>query len=160
MLPCLQIRVNFILLLCIACYQFEFGIAGPDADLRNRREVYVTIAKFIQEHTYSPLPICLNAVHSLCGETDADIREDGAIGGEKILESDKNLILTIKVYYEPQDARRYTRRTEIYYFKEDHPAAISFPQQLDWEDVPEDVRENRIHKGMEPEIFKLYPKES
>jgi hypothetical protein len=28
MLLCFQIRVNFTLVLCIACYHFEFGIAG------------------------------------------------------------------------------------------------------------------------------------
>jgi len=27
MLLCFQIRVNFTLVLCIACYHFEFGIA-------------------------------------------------------------------------------------------------------------------------------------
>jgi hypothetical protein len=29
MLLCFQIRVNFTLVLCIACYHFEFGIADP-----------------------------------------------------------------------------------------------------------------------------------
>jgi hypothetical protein len=28
MLLCFQIRVNFTLVLCIACYHFEFGIAA------------------------------------------------------------------------------------------------------------------------------------
>jgi len=30
MLLCFQIRVNFTLVLCIACYHFEFGIAASD----------------------------------------------------------------------------------------------------------------------------------
>jgi hypothetical protein len=31
MLLCFQIRVNFTLVLCIACYHFEFGIAVLEA---------------------------------------------------------------------------------------------------------------------------------
>jgi bacterioferritin-associated ferredoxin len=33
MLLCFQIRVNFTLVLCIACYHFEFGIAARLAEL-------------------------------------------------------------------------------------------------------------------------------
>lgn len=137
-----------------------FALISPNADLRNKREVYVSIAKFLQGHLRQPLPICLNTVHLLCHEADPSLVEDGATGGERFLELAKALILTIKVYYEPQDARIYNRKTEIYYLKDDQPASIRFPEQLDWESVPEDVRENRIRKGMEPEVFKLYPKEA
>jgi uncharacterized protein len=41
MLLCFQIRVNFTLVLCIACYHFEFGIADPtliDAELKQSRK--------------------------------------------------------------------------------------------------------------------------
>ncbi len=35
MLLCFQIRVNFTLVLCIACYHFEFGIAEYDKKYKN-----------------------------------------------------------------------------------------------------------------------------
>jgi hypothetical protein len=36
MLLCFQIRVNFTLVLCIACYHFEFGIA----DISQRKDLF------------------------------------------------------------------------------------------------------------------------
>lgn len=136
-----------------------FALTSPNADLRNRREVYVSISKFIQRYLHQPLPICLNTVHLMCQETDPHLLEDGAAGGENFLDSVKEFILTIKVYYEPQDTRIYSRKTEIYYLKDGQPASVKIPEIIDWESVPEDVRENRIRRGMEPEVFKLYPTE-
>ncbi|MBD2515071.1 hypothetical protein H6G93_08620 [Nostoc sp. FACHB-973] len=128
-----------------------------DNDLRNRREIYLQIAKFIQKKFNQSLPICLGVTHLLCRESDKRLLKDGALGEKRLAEDVKSILLTIKVSYKPVDSQAYNRQLEIYYVNNDQPTAFKLEERLDWDYLPQDVREIRLRQGAETEVFKLYP---
>lgn len=128
-----------------------------DNDLRNRREIYLEIARFLQKKLNQPLPICLGATHLLCRESDKRLLKDAALGGERLAEEVKSIILTIKVYYKPLDYRAYNRLLEIYYVNNSQPTAFKLEERLDWDYLPQDIREFHLRQGAETGVFKLYP---
>jgi hypothetical protein len=130
-----------------------------DNDLRDRREVYLTIAQFLKDHLRQPLPICLNAVHLLCQEDNPLIQEDGAVGGEKLVEAAQNLLVIIQVHYEPQSGGIYNRKIEIYFLKEGSRKVKRIEDQLDWDDLPQHIRETHLsQQNIETKPVHLYPR--
>ena len=131
-----------------------------DNDLRNKKEIYLDIAKFIQKKFNQPLPICLGATHFLCGEINKRILKDGVSGKESLaLAKDaKSFLLTIKVSYNPVDSKVYNRQLEIYYVNNSQPALFKLEEPLEWDYLPPDIREKRIREGnTQAQVFKLYP---
>ena len=139
----------------------------PDNDIPNKREVYQSIAKFIQENLHQPLPVCLRITHNLCREFDERLLKEGGEINQKLLEASKALILTIKVHYEPKvnyepelpTVQTYNRQTVIYYIKENKPIVTRIEQELKRDSLPEDVRSEWLRKGEKKISFQLYPKE-
>lgn len=146
---------------------FDILEIEQDNDVPNKKEVYKSIAKFIQENLHQPLPVCLRITHNLCREFDQRLLKEGVQINQKLIEAAKALILTIKVHYEPkvnyepelQTVKTYNRQTEIYYIKGNKPAVTRIEQELDWDSVPQDVRSEWLREGEKKLTFKLYPKE-
>ncbi len=128
-----------------------------DNDLRNRREIYLEIARFLQKKFNQSLPICLGVTHLICRESDKRLLKDGVLGSERFAEDVKSILLTIKVSYKPLDSRAYNRQLEIYYVSNNQPTAFKLEERLEWDYLPQDVREFRLRQGAETEVFKLYP---
>jgi len=131
-----------------------------DNDLRNKKEVYLDIAKFIQKKFNQPLPICLGATHFLCREPEKLILKDGVSGKESLAlaKEAKSFLLTIKVSYNPTDSQAYKRLIEIYYMSNNQPTLFKLEELLEWDYLPSDVREKRIRQGnTQSQVFKLYP---
>lgn len=130
-----------------------------DNDLRDRRQVYLTIAQFIRDNLQQPLPICLNTVHFLCQEDNPSIQEDGAVGGEALVEAAKNLLVIIQVHYEPQTGGIYNRKIEIYFLKEGLRKVKRIEEQLDWDDLPQHIRETHLRQeNIDTKPVQLYPR--
>lgn len=128
-----------------------------DNDLRDKREVYLEIAKFLHKKFNQPVPICLGVTHLLCRESDKRLLRDGVPGEKKLIEASKSILITIKVSYEPLDSQVYNRQVEIYYMSNNKPAVFKVEQQLDWDYLPQDIRSRRLRQGAAPEVYKLYP---
>jgi hypothetical protein len=127
-----------------------------DNDLSNKREVYLSIAEFLQEHFHQPLPICLGTVHALCNEFDQRLLALGSEKGKELVGSAIEYIITISVYYEPLADHAYNRKIEIYFIKDGSPARKTVEENITWDDLPADVRNSRIRQGPRPFTFSLY----
>jgi hypothetical protein len=137
---------------CVELLPEVFAAIERDNACRDKREVYLVIAKLLQEKLGQPLPVCLATTHLLCGEADPKLLEDGAPGGDRLLTDARALLLAIKVHYGARDARTFHRKTEVYFLDGGQPAVAAV-------DEARDVRESRLREGAEVVTFKLYPRE-
>ena len=135
-----------------------FAETEPDDNLREQRVIYLAIAQFIRDNLHKPLPICLNAVHILLQEKNLSLLEDGAIGGNRLIEDVKELIVTIRIHYEPKDSFIHNRKIEIYFLKDSLPKVKRVQELIDWDKLPSKIREQRLRQ-QEMNIITLYPKE-
>lgn len=137
-----------------------FAYAEPDNNLRDKREIYLSIAELIKSKLNQPLPICLNAVHRLLQESNPTLLEDGSISGDTLIEKVKELIVMIQVYYEKIDNWMYNRKIEIYFLQEDLRKVQKIEDLIDWDGLPSIIRENLLRQPkINTTIIKLYPKE-
>lgn len=141
-----------------------FAKSETDIDLRQKREVYLIIAKFLGKNFQKPLPVCLGSTHILCDEDDPRLLLDGVLDDEasQLAISAKKAILSIKVLYEPLPNRFYNRLIEIFWLNNDKTTANKTEEEVPWDYLPPDIREKRFHVGAEAETlsFKLYPQET
>ncbi len=139
-----------------------FADSETDIDLREKRQVYLIIAKFLRDNYKKPLPVCLGAAHILCDEADPRLLLDGVLDDEtkQLATSAKEAILTIKVLYEPLPTRSYNRLIEILWLKNDKPTAVKVEEEVPWDYLPPDVREKRLTSGTDPLTYKLYQQEA
>jgi len=130
-----------------------------DNDLRNKREIYLEIARFIKNKFNHPLPLCVGVTHLLCKESDKRLLADGATGQNSLAKDVKPFLLTIKVSYNPTDSQAYKRLIEIYYVNNSQPTLFKLEELLEWDYLPSDIRENAIRQGnnTQAQVFKLYP---
>lgn len=132
----------------------------PDDNLREQRMIYLTIAQFIRDNLQKPLPICLNASHILLQEKNLSLLEDGAIGGDRLIEDVKQLIVMIKIHYEPNNSFIYNRKIEIFFFKDYLPKVKTFPELIDWDNLPSKIRQQVLRQEERNIItITLYPQE-
>ncbi|BAY22051.1 hypothetical protein NIES2100_18140 [Calothrix sp. NIES-2100] len=139
-----------------------FTDSETDINLREKRKVYLVIAKFLRKNFQKPLPVCLGAAHILCDEDDPRLLLDGVLDNEteKLATSAKEVILSIKVLYEPLPNRSYNRRIEILWLKNDKPTVVKVEEEVSWDYLPGDIREERLHSGADPLTYKLYQQEA
>jgi hypothetical protein len=139
-----------------------FADSETDIELREKRKVYLVIAKFLRKNFQKPLPVCLGAAHILCDEADPRLLLDGVLDDEtkELATSAKEAILTIKVLYEPLPTRSYNRLIEILWFKNDKPTAVKVEEEVPWDYLLADVREKRLHSGADTLTYKLYQQEA
>lgn len=135
-----------------------FAYAELDNNLRDKREIYLAVAEFIKSKLDQPLPICLNVAHILLQEKNSSLLEDGGIGGDRIIENVKELIVTIVINYESKNYFIYNRKIEIYFLQNGLRKVQRVQDLMDWDELPSNIRANRLRKqGIN--IITLYPKE-
>ncbi|MBR8836181.1 MAG: hypothetical protein DSM106950_19715 [Stigonema ocellatum SAG 48.90 = DSM 106950] len=139
-----------------------FADSETDIDLREKRKVYLVIAKFLRDNFKTPLPVSLGATHILCDEGDPRLLLDGVLDDEtkQLVTSAKKIILTVKVLYSPLSNRSYNRQIEIVYLKNDKPTAVKVEEEVPWDYLTTDVRENHLRSGANILSFKLYQLEA
>ena len=139
-----------------------FAESETDIDLQEKRQVYLVIAKFLHEKFQKPIPISLGATHLLCNEPDPRLLFDGVLDDEtqQLAKSAKEVILTIKVLYEPQPNLSYNRQIEILWLKNKQPTAFKVEKKVPWDDLPTDVREKHLCSGADTSNFTLYQMEA
>ena len=76
---------------------------------------------------------------------------------QQLVKFAKEVILTIKVLYEPLPNRSYNRQIKILWLKNDQPTAVKVEQEVLWDYLPEDVRDKHLRSGADALTFKLYP---
>jgi hypothetical protein len=139
-----------------------FADNETDIELREKRKVYLIIAKFLRDNFQKPLPVCLGSTHILCDEDDPRLLLDGVLDNEaeQLAIFAKKAILSIKVFYEPLPTRSYNRLIEILWLKNDKPIAVNVGEEISWDYLPADVREKRLHSGADTLACKLYQQEA
>ncbi|MUG92023.1 hypothetical protein F7734_05930 [Scytonema sp. UIC 10036] len=133
-----------------------------DIDLREKRKVYLIIAKFLRDNFQKPLPVCLGTTHILCDEADPRLLLDGVLDDQakQLATFAKELVIAVKVLYEPLPTRSYNRLVEILWLKNDKPTVVKVEEEVPWDYLVADVREKRLLSGADTLTFKLYPQEA
>ncbi|MUG91335.1 hypothetical protein F7734_02060 [Scytonema sp. UIC 10036] len=140
-----------------------FASFRQGADIQETLQVYLNIAKFMQSKFCKNLRVCLGATYILCEESEPQLLNKTVITDEakQLADVAKNLILTIKVHYEPinEELKECNRKTEIFFTSNDKPTVFRVEETIPWDNLPSDVREEYIRSGSKKQSFKLYPKE-
>ncbi|GAB1537880.1 hypothetical protein NUACC21_05350 [Scytonema sp. NUACC21] len=131
------------------------------------QQVYHNIARFLQEKLQVELQTCLQTTYILCNEFDPQLvgEQPPSELAQKLATKVKELILTIKVHYlKPQDIptsdtdvnSKHLRQTEIFYIDRNNPKPNIFrvDEQVEWDNLPSDVRESFIKEDLARISFK------
>ena len=131
-----------------------------DTELQNKREVYQSIARFLEDRQGATMSVCLTLAHRLCGETQPSLLEGDVEVSDELLDTAKQLLASVRVVYARQESDIYTRKVEIYFLKGDKPALFRVEESLNWDELPADVRKTHLRDGKNSETFKLFPREA
>lgn len=134
-----------------------------DDDRREKQEVYLEIAKALQDKFHEPLSTCMGATYILCQETDSFFLNDELINQqvEELQKLASSVVLSINVRYEPfHNTRTYKRQIEIFFIDKDRVSVTRLDSRIDWDFLPPDVRENQLRHGKAISAFELYSQES
>jgi hypothetical protein len=139
------------------------AVADTNPDRREKRQVYLALAGRLAERTGLRVGACLAAVHAVCAERDPMILEDGE--GEtretgRALDVARGLLVSVKVRYEPASGQTWTRQIEVWEARDGKPTVTRIAQDVDWDWLPDDVREQRLRQGNATIVFTLLPKGS
>ena len=136
-----------------------------DNDLTNKRQVYAQISEFLGKHFPMPPQVCRYVCLQLCEETDAALLEEVKLNQFELaqamesLPKVKELIVAVKVRFEPSTKTDSVRRSEIWYIRGKDIVSKSSELKLAWEDLPTDVRADYLKERKKEVTYKLYPKE-
>ena len=136
----------------------HFGELEFENELRNKGEVYLAVARFLHADMKQPLTACVGAVHALCGEQEPRLIDVGAVRINEVISAARARIVGIKVHYEQRDSRTWQRRVEVYYVRDGKPNVSSTQDQLPWDNLPGDVRRERLFGGRKSVSFSLFPR--
>ncbi len=141
-----------------------------DIDLQETQHVYHNIARFLQEKLQADFQTCLQTTYLLCNESDPQIigEQPPSKLVQKLATKVKDLILTIKVHYlKPQAVptfdkglkSKHLRQIEIFYINPTNPKpnVVRFEEEVEWDNLPSDVRETFIKEDPERISFRPYP---
>lgn len=148
-----------------------------EVDRQQTQQVYHNIAQFLQkkfqvEFQKVEFQTYLQTTYILCSESDPQLVGEQPLSelAQKLATEVKDFILTIKVHYlKPQEVptsdtgvnSKHLRQTEIFYMNRNNPKSNVFrvDEQMEWENLPGDVRESFIKEDLDRISFKLYPQE-
>jgi hypothetical protein len=146
-----------------------------EVDLQQKQQVYHKIAQFFQERLQVEFQevefqTYLQTTYILCNESDPQLVGEQPLSelAQKLATEVKDLILTIKVHYlKHQEVptsdtgvnSKHLRQTEIFYIDRNNPKPNVFrvDEQMEWDNLPSDVRESFIKENLPLISFKLYP---
>ncbi|MBG1260612.1 hypothetical protein [Nostoc commune] len=146
-----------------------------EIDLQQKQQVYHNIAQFLQERLQVEFQkvefqTYLQTTYILCNESDPQLVGEQPLSesAQKLATEAKDLILTIKVHYlRPQEVptsdtgvnSKHSCQTEIFYIDRNNPKPNIFrvDEQMEWDNLPGDVRESFIKENLARISFKLYP---
>ncbi|NMF66129.1 hypothetical protein DP113_05640 [Brasilonema octagenarum UFV-E1] len=146
-------------------------------DLQQKQQVYDNIAQFLQERLQVDFQkvefkTYLQTTYILCNESDPQVVGEQPLSelAQKLATKVKDLILTIKVnYLKHQEVptsdtaanSEHLRQTEIFYIDRNNskPNVFRVDEQVEWDNLPGDVRESFIKEDLPRISFKLYPQE-
>ncbi len=146
-----------------------------EVDLQQKQQVYHNITQFLQERLQVEFQkvefqTYLQTTYILCNESDPQLvgEQPPSELAQKLATEVKDFILTIQVHYlKPQEVptsdtgvnSKHLRQTEIFYIDRNNPKPNIFrvDEQLEWDNLPGDVRESFIKEDLARISFKLYP---
>ena len=141
-----------------------------EVDLQQTQQVYHNIAQFLQEKFQVEFQTYLQTTYILCNESDPQLVGEQPLSelAQKLATEVKDLVLTIKVHYlKPQEVptsdtgvnSKHLRQTEIFYMNPNNPEPNIFRvnEQVEWDNLPGDVRESFIKEDLPRISFKFYP---
>lgn len=129
-----------------------------DQDLAERDAVYRVVtercAGFLDRHEDQVYP----AVLRLCGETDAKLTDGLPVPDPAIVSSLGQVLLQVTVTYSRKGEG--AERTVLVLLHDTHERQVreqKVMEEMSWEKIPEDVREQFLRDDHKPVIFTLYP---
>lgn len=141
-----------------------------EVERQETQRLYHNIAQFLQKKLQIDFQTSLQVTYILCNESDPQLVGEQPLSelAQQLATKVKDLILTIKVHYlKPQDIptsdigvnSKHLRHTEIFYIDRNNPKPNIFQveEQVEWENLPGDVRESFIKENLPTISFKLYP---
>lgn len=141
-----------------------------EVDLQQTHQVYHNIARFLQEKLQVDFQTCLQTTYILCNQSDPQLvgEQPPSELAQKLATKVKDFILTIKVHYlrlqkvptsDTGVNSKHLRQTEIFYMNRNNPKPNIFriEEEVEWDNLPGDVRESFIKEDLAEISFKLYP---
>jgi hypothetical protein len=129
-----------------------------DNDRREKREAYLAIANLLKKKTGEPLLYCVDVVHTLAAESDADILEAGAPAPVALKDRARQLLVKAAVHYEGGANHVYRREIEIYSVDLGKAIRSVVREERAWEQLPSDVRAERLRDGSLSVTFNIFPR--
>ncbi len=129
-------------------------ISDEESDLREKEEVYRSIAEFLSEKLELDKKIAFKIVQRLCGEQlDEEPSEEEA----ELLDLIGKFLIMIKLKYSLKDNSTWLRVLEIYYLKQGHPSQYKVSQEIFRDYLPEEIRRDSILNNQKFFSYTLYP---
>lgn len=125
-----------------------------DVDTQNKEEVYNHIAKWISEKTNKDIKKCLVNWKDFIGEEQA-----GPLADNEIISFLADKLLVIKLHYkEVEKNHKWNRQIDIFFKENEKSVKYSVTEQLDWDNLPSEVRQENIEKNSQIVSYIIYPK--
>ncbi|MBF2090586.1 MAG: hypothetical protein IGR80_09165 [Synechococcales cyanobacterium K44_A2020_017] len=144
-----------------------FILTESDLELEHKKYIYSNIAKFVKDkidNQNNSLDVCLKAVYSLCGETDAQLVDIGVYNSQtdQIIAALKAVIMSIRIHYTKTDVvDTYSLQTEIIVLmsRDGNPKITRIEEEVSWDDLPSEVRHSFFKEDRNSVSFQIYPQE-
>jgi hypothetical protein len=129
-----------------------------DQDLAERDAVYRVVTERCAEFLDRPADQVYPVVLRLCGETDANLTDGLPVADPGIVSSLGQVLLQVTVTYSRKGEG--AERTVLVLLHDTHERQVreqKVMEEMPWEKIPEDVREEFVRDGQKPVTFTLYP---
>ena len=133
-----------------------------DQDLAERVTVYRLVAERCAGFLEQPLEAVFPAVLSLLAESDINLTESMPAPAPEVVSSLRQILLRVTVTYAVKDGGDLGERTVVVLLHEVQSRQVreyKMAQEMPWENMPEDVREQFLRNNQRPVAFTLYPEE-
>lgn len=131
-----------------------------DQDLAERDAVYRVVAESCAGFLNRPADQVYPVMLRLCGETDANLTDGLPVPDPGIVSSLGQVLLQVTVTYSRKGEG--AERTVLVLLHDTHERQVreqKIMEEMPWEKIPEDVREEFVRYGQKPVTFTLYPGE-
>jgi len=138
------------------------GALEADGERREKATVYRLVAERLGERLRLGPAAALGLTLALCGETDPALLRDAPAPLATELAEAARVLLVVKVSYAAGAAHdaRLRRLITVITLRDGQPVASDVEQELPWDQVPPEVREQRLVSGSPAVEYRLYPREA
>ena len=128
-----------------------------DQDLAERAAVYCLVANRCARFLDRPTDLIYPAVLKLCGEADANLTDGVPVPDPEVISALEKVLLQVTATYSAKgECAERTVLVLLHDVPERQVREQKIMEEIAWEKIPEDVREQFIRGSQNPVTFTLY----